>query len=218
MQINKSQSRFIALAAIGLFFVIATVFLSSSGTDSGLSLNSDSENEEQVIDDETSRASLGITNNKEKESKETDNPKVEMDNFERSQIKDGKKVWEIKAKRSVYNPESQSTTIYDAILDVYENPNRLIKVKAKEAKINFVSGKPSVVNFVSNVNVFFGQELKVDSNQATYDIEKGEVTATGNVVVDGEFYNITGEKLIADLQGKRFEFTVHNKSILNKGR
>jgi LPS export ABC transporter protein LptC len=219
MRITKTQSRYFALAAIAIFFIVAGIFLSRSGGESSLALKTENKVKEEIID--TPKASLDV---KDKNLEEKDEPKqdenslVEMDNFERSQIRDGKVVWEIKAKRSVYNPELKITEIFDAVLNVYDDPERPVNLKAKSAKIQLSEGKPAFVEFNDTVNVKFGEEMFVDCNQAIYNILTGEIDARESVNVRGELFNITGERLLANLKTKKFEFVEHTKSILNKGK
>lgn len=209
MQITKTQSRLLAIGSLLIFFAAGSLFLNSSNESSHLALSTQKEmsQTEAVVNDP--KASL--TEQVEQA------PEVELANFQRSEIKDGKKVWEINAARSIFNTKQQTTTVFDAILHIYRNPEKVIVLKAEQATIILKAGKPSTVNFVNHVDVTIGNEMRLVTNQATYNAEEDSIYSPSVVKVEGAFYYIEGAEFHANLEREQFEFRNHNISVLNKG-
>jgi hypothetical protein len=105
MRINKKQSRLIAFAAMAIFFLVGISFLNNSSNQKKLMIKSVSQ--EQAEDPASSeKASLDpdieseiVPEPEVSGAEKQSSAAIELQNFERSEIKDGKKVWEIKARR-----------------------------------------------------------------------------------------------------------------------
>ncbi len=223
MRINKKQSRLIAFAAMVIFFLVGISFLNNSSNQKKLMIKSVSQ--EQTEDPtSTEKASLDpdieSDINPEPEVSGTEKQSsaaIELQNFERSEIKDGKKVWEIKARRSIYNPKKQTTQIFDALLIVYREIDQVIKVKATRADLLLEKGNPAIVDFYDGVELDTGDGMKLNTSTARYNTKEATIDAEDEVIIKDKLFEVTGGGFHADLNKQIFEFKKHKMTTINKG-
>ena len=134
--------------------------------------------------------------------------------FERSETRDGKKLWEIKAQRGEYFPESNSASVEDAILTLYRE-NKPVELQAARATITLAGTSLNKADLAGGVKmVYLDQNITVETSSAVIDMSENRVIAPGNVAVTGPDFEMHGNKFEGDLKTHNFRLSERVTTIL----
>lgn len=134
--------------------------------------------------------------------------------FERSETRDGKKLWEIKAQRGEYFPESNSAAVEDALLTLYRE-NKPVELQAARATITLSGTSLTKADLTGGVKmVYLDQNVTVETPSAVIDMSANEVSAPGSVLVSGPDFEMHGNKFEGDLKSHNFRLSERVTTIL----
>lgn len=215
MYISKKQSIAFAIGGIALFFLIGILSIKSRTAP----VKSTSNELPSKVNDEASETVTSPVETVEPtpEPKPTapDDSRIKLFDFERSQTKNGKKVWEVKAKQGKYFPETNSAVIEDGIFFMYEEDGSVTQIVAGHAELYLSEASLSKAELSQGVIVNFDKrELKLTTNEATYETESGRVVAEGYVEIETPRMKITGEGLEAFIKEEEFSLAKKVTSLL----
>lgn len=137
-----------------------------------------------------------------------------LDNFHRSEIRDGKKYWEIKARNAEYDPATGRTTVSAAEVWLYRKNGDVIYLTSQKARLVLEGAGFKEAHLTSDIILKINQNVTVTADKAHYNHAEQTVTAPGPVTISGEFYNITGKKLLANLESEEFTLVKDVESVL----
>ena len=139
------------------------------------------------------------------DDKPSNGPGFVLDNFKREEIKDGKKVWEVKATRGRYNPSAGQAELENSILWLYKKDGGIVTLKSDKAILKLEGPEGlSAANFFGNVVIVQDNKTTLETDQANYDKAKDLVTAPNLV-------KVTSDKMT--LEGIGMEVVVSTKDI-----
>ena len=197
LHLSRQQSRVMAASAIFIFFALGIIFLkanqtthappklsdpANTGQDSSYSPSSDSSPSPQA------GASSAFT----------------LNDFERSETKDGKKVWEVKAKHGHYMPQQNQAIVEDAVLWMYRSENQTIRLETKHANLILNGQKLVMAEAYGGVKVIQNDEVTLETERATYDQTKGSLSAPGHVTITSALYTVIGDGLEGNTDSRDF--------------
>ena len=137
-----------------------------------------------------------------------------LNNFERSEIKDGKKVWEIKAEKGQYFPQTNSADISNATIWFYKPNGDSMEIIAKRGKIYLNGPSLEKAEASEQVSMKFNQNITIESLSAVYDKATNNVHIDGPVKVFNDRIQINGQGLDADLTGQSFRLLQNVETVI----
>jgi LPS export ABC transporter protein LptC len=139
-----------------------------------------------------------------------------MQRFERSEMKDGKKAWTVKAEHGRYVPQTNIAELEQANFSFFKPNGEEIKLSAPKAKLELAGQALQTAKAEGGVVLIVpGEQLTVSAPTADYHAQTGEVTATGKVEIATPRASITGKMLHVDLEHEVFTITegVHTRLL-----
>lgn len=135
--------------------------------------------------------------------------------FERSEVKNGKKIWEVKAAHGEYYPETQTAELQTAQLWVFQDDGSKVRVDSDTATILLDATSLVEAELEKNVVLVYDDDLTIRSEKAIYDRVNATVVAPGPVTIQNKTILINGENLEADLESQSFDLTRNVDSVIN---
>ncbi len=140
-----------------------------------------------------------------------------LNEFHRSETRNGQKLWEVKATRGRYFPEDRKAVLEDAHLWFYKAEGETITLHAEAAEIFFDQASLSRALLSRGVSLMMNDSLQIETDSAEYDNNTKHVFAPGAVSIKNERTEIHGKELKADLESRAFTLA-HEVTTTIKGR
>lgn len=112
--------------------------------------------------------------------------------FRRSEVRNGKKVWEIVAAEGRYFPEKNQAEVEAPELSIFTDEGNQIRVLANRASLHLAGSGLVSATLDGNVRVIRDDEITVETDQAEYDKLKGQVHAAGLVRLTSPTFDVSG--------------------------
>lgn len=205
---SRRQSIIVAILLISIF-ILASALLSGSKNSGRISKLAQELEIPQTTDvaqttepDETPTPGLSVTAD------------FTLNNFHRSEIKDGRKVWEIKAEKGQYYPQTNSADINNATIWLFKPNGDSMEILAKRGKIYLSGTSLEKAEASEQVSMKFNQDLTIESLSAVYNKTTESVQIDGPVKIFNERIQIKGNGLDADLAGETFTMRENVQTII----
>ncbi len=151
-----------------------------------------------------------------------------MQNFNRSETKDGKKLWEISGEKGLISTSGDKARIDTTTLSFFRDDGSEVVLTAPRADLKIEGGMVSVANLSGGVFVEQfkdspkgrSQDYSASSEAATFDRVTNSVTTNSTTTINSRMVNLTAGALKADLNKKRILFSNGVTTVLrpnNKG-
>ena len=209
MQLTKRQSLFAALAILGVFFTLATAVVRRSRP-------AEVQTDGPVEPEPAAPAEAVLLQPAEGKSK------VVLNEFHRSEVRDGRMLWEVSAKRGQYLPEKNSAELAEARLRFFRKTGEVVTLDAKRADLYFEGQTLAHADLSEGLALNFKREVKVVTENASYDRQSNSIKAPGRVKIKHALARIVGEDLSADISsgqvslGRNVETVLKPRSAVNK--
>lgn len=148
-----------------------------------------------------SGAQLGI------DSTEQNPSRLQLQDFHRVEVKNGKAAWEVHAKDARYYPQAAVTHVNDAILTLFREGQSSITVKSNAAKLASTGEAIGGVGLEGEVEFKIGNELTLYSETADYTADKRRVSIPGKVRIAGVGFEVKGVGLVYNLDGEQLSLS-----------
>ena len=137
-----------------------------------------------------------------------------LQQFQRSETRDGKKVWEVKAERGSYDPTTNSATLTMAVLEMARKNRDAVVISSDRAQL-FLSGTSlKSADLQGNVVLTHAKGTTLRAAQATYDREKNSIMVPGAVEIAGVMLDITGVGLTGNLEREEFHLSSNVETVI----
>jgi len=196
MRLSLVQSRLIAAGVLGLFFALGILFVRRSHLP--VKKTSITETPNPAIDPNSHSTRLGAANATNDQS----NPVFSLKEFHRSQIEDGKVVWQVDAANGTFDPASNSATLANAHLITNDKNGDKLEIIAGAAKLFLDGVLLKQADASAGVNITFGDRINLTTDQASLNQLSGDVAAPGQVTIQSDAMLISGEVLQGNLKTK----------------
>lgn len=181
LHLSRRQSRITAASAIVVFFALGGAFLKANQTTQTLPKPTDHSIPGQNSDQTSSQGDISSA--------------FSLNDFERSETKDGRKVWEVKAKHGHYMPQQNQVIVDDAILWMYRSENQTFRLETKHAILVLDGQKLVQAEAYDGVKIIQNDEVTLTTEKATYNQTNGAISAPGHVVITSASYTVLGDGL-----------------------
>ncbi len=190
-QLSRKQSILAAVLALATFFGFGILRVQERQSapialtqeERSIASIGDTELPEGLGESSPSSASVGEPDNQSPFTLKT---------FRRSEVRDGKKVWEIVAAEGRYFPEKNEAEVEAPELFVFTEDGAEVRVLAKRAKL-FLAGTGLVSAVLEgDVRVIRNDELTIETERAEYDKVAGRVHAAGFVKLSSPSFDVSG--------------------------
>lgn len=182
MRLTRKSSIILALAIIGIFFGIAHLTAPRSTP---------------ILPPEPETPVLDTAIVEKTNSQDTAPSQFELTNFQRSESKNGKKIWEVTADNGKYFPEQEMTRLRNVKVLSLRSEDSRFTVSADMADVKLQGTSLASADLQDNVVATINDEVTVQTQIAFYDYEKGLVEAPGFVSITGPFYSTVGDRMSA---------------------
>jgi len=199
MRFTKSQSVILALGTIGLFFALTWIVIRRP-------LSQPVNMSPPTYEPGASPALEGSAN--------LPQSRFMLNEFERSETKDGRKIWAVRAARGFYSPESGTATLENPILWLYDKQGNVIELKARGAVLNLSGASLSRAEVFDGVKLIRNNEVFVDTERAVYDKAKNILVAPGFVQMKSAALDVSGTFLEVNLESKEVKLASEVSSIV----
>lgn len=194
MNITRSQSILLAVVGLAVFFAIGIVF--------------------------SLRSPKGVVQSA-KEVKFAVDPEnganIRLNDFQRSETKDGKKVWEVKGRVGEYFPEHNLVKIGGADLWLYRKDGEVIHLVAEEATVELEGNSLRSADLRKNVLVDIqSRGATIETDHAIYSKTDDIVRAPGPVKFHNEMMDLSGISLIAHVSARELTLEQHVESVIRR--
>ena len=127
--------------------------------------------------------------------------------FHRSETRDGKKLWEVRARSGQYFPEDKKAVLQNATLLFYKTDGNTVALESASAELFFDQASLTRASLSKDVKVVLNNEVTLTADAALYDSTARTVTIPGRVEIDSSTMRITGEELHAQIDSREFTLT-----------
>lgn len=186
MRLNRKSSIVLALGIIVLFFTIARLTAPTRIQPASLPPSDIS------VPSPAPSATAESTSDTES--------RFELQNFQRSESRDGKKVWEVVADRGKFYPEADVTTLTNAIVTSLRDDDSKMIITAESADISLTGTTLDTALLQKHVTVTLQEDVILTTSEATYSHAAQSVVAPNAVDIQGPFYTSRGDSMTADTE------------------
>ena len=141
-----------------------------------------------------------------------------MQDFRRTKVRDGKKVWEIVARQARYSQERQEVIVEGPEFSLYLKDGEVIALKSQEARVHLDSKGQEVsrIELKGNLEMRVG-DFSIKTQEATFENERNTIVSDGTVQIDGPGLSVAGQGYMVDVAEKRLTLNADVQTTINKG-
>ena len=202
MYLTKAQSLAVALGTLALFFVGGITYMRLS--------------KPQVVATPTPSTVPAQPTGAPGDPTPGQSSNFILENFHRSEMKDGKKVWEVSAVKGQYFPETNTAQLETPRLLFFRSSGEVIELSAATATITLSGTSLTRAEIAGSVEVVYSEKVTIKTELAVYDKEKNLVTAPGKVSITSAQLDIVGRELTAYLDRNEFRLAKDVSSTVKK--
>ena len=177
-RLRRAQIGFLVFGVLFFLYLVASALLSSRDRLSLSSINTLSSTGEQSV----------IAHNDG-----DDVSKLRIQDFHRLEVKDGRPVWEIRARDANYFHLQATTHVNDATVTVYRPKQRSVTIHADVGRLSINGSTLLAAVLEGHVTVAVEDSLTAEAQHAEYQATSRVITAPDQVKIVGNGYQVSGE-------------------------
>ena len=143
--------------------------------------------------------------------------KVRLQNFHRTEIKDGRSVWEVTADDAKYFGRREVTHLENSILTLYQEDGREVVIHSDSAKLSLKEQSLNRAQLAGNIRIEIDKDISIITPSALYKVDSNEVTSAEQVGVSGTGFHIEGKDLRAKLDSEQIYLYSDVRSVFQPG-
>ncbi len=138
-----------------------------------------------------------------------------LDNFQREEIKEGKKAWEIKADKGRYNPSTGKSILQKTQMILYKKDGGTVELQADNAEL-MLEGTTGLkeADFSGNVVIIQNKTTTIETDRAIYNRLEGMVRSPGPVKVTGDKIILEGIGMEVEVESKLVKILEQTKTLI----
>lgn len=221
MHITKRQSLIIAVGSIIGFFLVGFLFLQNNQKRIALSGSTSptttltQPNTGAPSTDQPSQPPIALTAPSSAGDNPTGSSMFTMKDFHRSEVKDGRTVWEINGSKGQYYPQTNSAMVFDAEVSLYNKNGQKSELSAKQAEVFLNGAMLDRAHAKQNVRVINNGDTILTTDEALYDRAKGTLSTVGAVKITNPKMEITADKLDGNMDSQVFTLSGDVVTVVN---
>jgi len=118
-------------------------------------------------------------------------PALQLKQFRRTKVEEGRKVWEITGDEAVYLKADREAMITRPRLIFYHQNDENVEVRGDQGHIYFNDGEMDRLQLRGGVEIYY-QGFVLKTNEIVYHQRKNQVTAKGKVAMKGKGLDLEG--------------------------
>jgi LPS export ABC transporter protein LptC len=118
-----------------------------------------------------------------------------LNNFQRTEIKDGKTLWVMKADQGEYLKGQDSVKLTNSFLTIYQDNGDVVEVISDSSIMELIAGKLNTAKMIGNVKMNVNKERYVYTQEALYDKNREIITAPGYAKIEDRNIILEGKEL-----------------------
>lgn len=122
-----------------------------------------------------------------------------LENFHRSETRDGRKLWEVTAARGQYYPETQRAQVESAVVWFFRDNNEKIKLSADRASLILKGSELESADTSGAVVLIYNDSITLETDRANFSQTQQRIDVPSPVKITGENLNVSGDSLQVDL-------------------
>jgi LPS export ABC transporter protein LptC len=139
--------------------------------------------------------------------------RVVLQDFQRSETKDGKKLWEMSAQRGEFFPDDNVVNLFNAVLHIFRDNEDTVTLRAPEAVVSLKGTSLLQAKGMGGVIITQGDSLTMETQEAIYDKQQEKVTSEEEVTFKGKASTTVGVGLEADMKSQVFLLKENVRSV-----
>ena len=143
--------------------------------------------------------------------------RVQLDQFHRVEIKEGRPVWEISAKDAKYYPREFVTHVNEAKLKIFRDKEGDIEVRSAAARLYLGGTALTRAVLDGDIKITIENGMKVSTQSAEFDAAARVFSAPGEVSVSGDGFDVSGNEFRFDVEQGLFTFANNVRCVFNSG-
>ena len=211
MRITKSQSRFLAVGILVVFFIVVVTLVKSntSSHTRTVSLTTTTVRQTTTVPPQEAQPAVQPSG-----SNNSVAPQFSLKSFHRSEIKDGRKVWEIKADSGELVQGTNVVKLINSDLWLYRKSGEVVTLKSDQAFITLVGASLDHAQAIGAVKINYNQQATLETEKANYDQKTNMVDVPGPVHIFGDQFDLTGDKMTMNVETKEVFISPNVKTLL----
>ena len=129
-------------------------------------------------------------------------PALQLKEFRRSKVEEGRKVWEITGDEAVYLKADREAVIKSPRLIIYNENDENVEVRGDLGHIYFNDREMDRLQLQGGVEIYY-QGFVLKTNQMVYHQRKNQVTSQGKVAMKGKGLDLEGVGVEISLKDAR---------------
>jgi LPS export ABC transporter protein LptC len=127
-----------------------------------------------------------------------------LNEFHRTQIKDGRTVWEVFGTEGQYFPAENRAVVKNARLTLSRNPDEDIKIKADTASLQLVGTELTMAKLTGHVVLKNKDQATMETEEAEFERATNTVTAPGTVRIIHPAAEVVGSGMVGNVDSQEF--------------
>lgn len=144
-----------------------------------------------------------------------DTSQLRLQDFHRVAIKEGRTIWEVRAKDAQYYSAEGITHLNQASLILYQEDDTSISLKADAAKLHMGEEGLSRAELLGHVLVKWDNGMQIETDSALYELVSAKISAPGWVKILGDGYILEGDGFYALIEREQVTFTRNVRTVFN---
>ncbi|MBX7144529.1 MAG: LPS export ABC transporter periplasmic protein LptC [Oligoflexia bacterium] len=140
--------------------------------------------------------------------------KFVLNEFHRSEVRDGKKMWEIFGTQGQLVSEQNLVRVSNPHVILYKDKGDVVDIKATSADVKLDGSAIGKATLSGNVIVSYNSANTLTTEELVYDRASGRVTSEQRVRVSGDLIEVEGDELRGNLNEKEFTLLKNVRSTL----
>lgn len=192
--LSRKQSMVVGLGLLISFFVASGLIITIKNRKTITLASTSTEN----TANQTPESGLGFT----------------LDNFHRSLIRDGKKLWEIKGTSGSYQVTSNTASIISPDLTVNRPSGEQANITAKKALLTLSGSELRKADLFGDVTVTYQEKTILKTSRATFDHQTNELNLPEKFFLTNPLFSLQANTLQGSLETQEFVASGGVKSII----
>lgn len=195
---NKAQKVFLAVAAVFLVVMAGTLMIRSQQRKSIL--------EGEALDGEQGSFS-------ELSSAGKRGTRLHLQNFHRVEVRDGRPVWEVKARNANYFAQDFVAHVNDPSVIIHRSEQSVVSLKSEAGRLYLKDESILRAELEGKIVVAFEDSVTIYADFAVYNARERHIEAPGAVTVTGKGFEVrgVGADLLIDDQIVKFLDQVNSR-------
>ena len=202
IKIRKIQGIFLLFAVAFFLFLVAAIVSRSTGRSSLWGSERDTSLSESL-------PLPKVSDNNQSE--------IHLQDFHRVEVKEGRKLWELRAKDAKYFASEGVTQVNEAAMIIYRPEQPAVNVSSRSAKLYLEGESLSRVELEGDIVVAIDNSIEMRSGLAFLDMTQRLLRAPAHATLAGPGYEVQGVELEVDIDQQNVRFYRDVESRFEQG-